>query len=350
MKTYELNKKLVEKFGASPLEDMEEVPGQYCFENGLVYSHRGFDEFYERLLDGEKSAIVSGVNASGTLHMGHKVVFDINKYFQREHGVDVYIPISDDESYVSGKVDSQEEGLENAISLAKEMIGYGFDPEKTFFIIDYKCPEIYNVAFKLSRFVTMSTIKATYGYEDSDNPGLHFYPCVQSSHVLLPQLREGTSNVLVPIGPDEDVHLRIARDIAPKVGVEKPKVLHTRFLPGLDGNKMSKSRNNAIYLRDTGKELKKKVHSALSGGGETLEEHREHGGVPEEDMSCIYLKTFFYDDEESAKLYKEYREGTLLTGEVKKALYKELESHNTEFVTSADSVSEEDVRGMLYQF
>ena len=350
MKTYELNKKIVQSFGASPVSDLDSVPSQYCFENDLVYSHRGFDDFYKRLLSGEKSAIVSGVNASGTLHMGHKVVFDINKYFQEEHGVDVYIPISDDESYVSGKVETQEEALRNAYGLAKEMIGYGFDPKKTFFILDYKCPEIYNIAFKLSRFVTMSTIKATYGYEDSDNPGLHFYPCVQSSHVLLPQLREDTSNVLVPIGPDEDVHLRIARDIAPKVGVEKPSVLHTRFLPGLDGKKMSKSRNNAIYLKDTGKALKKKVYSALSGGGETLEEHRENGGVPEEDMSCIYLKTFFYDTEKATALYESYREGSLLTGEVKKRLYTVLEEHNTAFVEGSRDVSDSDVDTALYQF
>ena len=103
------NQKLVERFGAKKISSLKDVPDFYAFKRGLIYSHRDFDKFYAALKKGEKCAIVSGVNASGTLHLGHKVVFDTNLYFQKKYGVPVYIPISDDESYVSGKIKDQKE-------------------------------------------------------------------------------------------------------------------------------------------------------------------------------------------------------------------------------------------------
>src|SRR3989344_1002218 len=102
------NKKLIEEFGAQPIENLKEKPDFYTFNSGVLASHRDFDKFFSALKKGEKCAIVSGVNASGTLHLGHKAVFDTNLFFQKKYGLSVYIPISDDESYVSGKVESQE--------------------------------------------------------------------------------------------------------------------------------------------------------------------------------------------------------------------------------------------------
>jgi tryptophanyl-tRNA synthetase len=343
MQLYEDNTKLVEQFGADPITQAKHLPNNNIFTTDTLHSHRGFDEFIQRLESGEESAIVSGVNASGTLHYGHKLVFDINKYFQDQHGVTVYIPISDDESYVSDKVSTQEEGRKNAYSLAREILGYGFDPEKTVFIIDQDYPAIYNLAFKLSKRLTLSEIKATYGYKNSDNPGLIFYPTVQSAHVLLPEEREGIKNTLVPIGPDEDSHLRIARDLAHRENYAKPNVLHTRFLPGLDGKKMSKSKNNAIFLKDTEKELRKKVNKCFSGGQETLEEHRRLGGNPDVDMACQYLKTFFLDKDETKELFQAYRDGELLTGDVKNKLYEAANQHNKAFLEAANAVSQEDL-------
>ena len=174
-----------------------------------------------------------------------------NLFFQREYGTPVFIPISDDESYVTGKVKSQKEALANSLELAKELIAYGFDPRKTYFIIDQIYTNIYNLAIKLSRKINISEIKATYGYKNEENVGLHFYPAVQAAHILFPQEKYGIKNVLVPIGPDEDAHIRISRDVARKEGYNLPSILHIFFLPGTDGEKMSKSRNNAIFLQIT---------------------------------------------------------------------------------------------------
>ncbi len=313
----EENRRLITDFGASPLSSLKEKPDFYSFNTGVLISHRDFGKFLSALKRGEKCAILSGVNASGSLHIGHKAVFDTNLFFQKKYDIPVFIPISDDESYVAGKVSSQEQGLKNSMQLAKELIAYGFDPNKTHFIIDQVYTNIYNLAIKLSRHVNLSEIKATYGYKNEENIGLHFYPAIQSAHVIFPQHQFGIKNVLVPIGPDEDAHIRISRDIASRAGYQKASILHSLFLPGIDGEKMSKSKNNAIFLLDDERTIRKKVGRAFSGGQKTVEEHRKKGGNPNVDVSFLYLKYLFLDEAESRKIYESYRKGDLLTSELK---------------------------------
>ena len=341
------NQKLVERFGAKKISSLKDVPDFYAFKRGLIYSHRDFDKFYAALKKGEKCAIVSGVNASGTLHLGHKVVFDTNLYFQKKYGVPVYIPISDDESYVSGKIKDQKEALKFSMKLAKEMLAYGFDPKKTFIIIGQIYTNIYNLAIKLSKRVTLSEIISSYGYKKEDNPGLYFYPAVQSAHVLLPQELRNIKNVLVPIGPDEDSHLRIARDIASRAGYVKPSVLHITFLPGLDGEKMSKSKNNNISLEDDEKTLRKKANKALSGGRDTAEEQRKHGGDPDKDMPCFYLTNLFLDEKDGKNLIKDYKSGKLLSGEVKKMFGDALVNFTSDFQKRVGKISDKKVSDCL---
>jgi tryptophanyl-tRNA synthetase len=341
------NEKLVKDFGAVPVSKLKKIPECYTFQNGLIYSHRDFDKFLAALEKGEKCAIVSGVNASGTLHLGHKVVFDTNLFFQKKYGIPVFIPISDDESYVSGKVESQEKALDFSLKLAKEMLAYGFDPKKTYFIIDQIYTNIYNLAIKLSKKINYSEIKATYGYSPDNNIGLHFYPSVQSAHILFPQEKFGIKNVLVPIGPDEDAHLRICRDIADRMGYNKPAVVHLKFLPGLDGEKMSKSRDNAIFLNDDLKIVVKKINKALSGGQKTIEEHRRLGGNPDSDMSFQYLKAFFLSESESDKLEKDYRAGKILSGEMKKLFSDKMVEELFKFQDKLKHIKDSDVEKAL---
>ena len=337
------NKDLVSKFGAGLVSSLKDKPDFYTFNNNLIHSHRDFDKFFSAIKKGEKCAIVSGFNASGTIHFGHKAIFDTNLFFQKKYDIPVFIPISDDESYVTGKVKSQEEALKNSLALAQELLAYGFNPKKTYFIIDQIYTSIYNLAIKLSRRVTLSEIKASYGYKLEDNPGLFFYPVVQSAHILLPQEEFGIKNVLVPIGPDEDTHIRICRDIASRAGYVKPAVLHSRFFPGINGEKMSKSRYNAVFLKDEEKSVRKKVNRAYSGGAATAEEHRKHGGKPEQDVSIFYLKNLFLADKDSQILIKKYKEGKILSGEVKKMLADEMIKFVKKFQSSINKVTQSDL-------
>lgn len=337
------NEKLIKEFGAEPIEKLSEAPDFYTFKTGVLVSHRDFDKFFHALKKGEKCAILSGLNASGTLHLGHKAVFDTNLFFQKKYNIPVFIPISDDESYVSNKIKTQEEALENSKKLAKQLLAYGFNPKKTFFIIDQVYTNIYNLAIKLSRKVTLSEIKATYGYENDDNPGLFFYPAIQAAHILFPQEKYKIKNVLVPIGPDEDAHFRIARDIASRFNYNKPSTLHSLFLPGIDGEKMSKSKNNAIFLNDSEKEIKNKINKSFSGGQKTIEEHRKKGGNPDVDVSFLYLKYLFLSPEESEKLYKDYKSGKLLTSEIKKLFSEKLLDFIKQFQSNLKKLKDEDV-------
>ena len=337
------NQDLVKKFGAELVSKLKEKPDFYTFNKGIIYSHRDFDKFFSALKKGEKCAIVSGFNASGTIHLGHKPVFDTNLYFQREYEIPVFIPISDDESYVAGKVKDQKQALDFSIKLAKELIAYGFDPKKTYFIIDQVYTNIYNLAIKLSRKVNYSEIKATYGYKPEENIGLHFYPSVQAAHITLPQEDFGIKNVLVPIGPDEDTHIRICRDIQARFGYNKASILHSRFFPGIDGQKMSKSKNNAIFLSDDEETIRKKISKAYSGGAVTAEEHRKKGGNPDVDVSIFYLTNLFLDEKQSEKLVKEYKEGKILSGEVKKMLADKVVDFVKDFQARVHKISQKDL-------
>ncbi len=340
------NAKLVEKFGASYISRLSDMPDFYTFKNGLMYTHREFDQFYKELKKGSKSAIVSGLNASASMHIGHLSVFDTNLFFQKEFGIKMFIPISDDESYVSLKVKTQEEAIKNSIILAKMMLAYGFDSKNTNIIIDHFYTNIYNLAIKLSRGITLSEIRAVYGHTPDQNAGLHFYPAVQSAHILLPQ-EHGIKNVLVPIGPDEDAHLRVCRGLADKFGYTKPAVLHTLFLPGLDGNKMSKSKNNAVFLLEAEKEIKKKIMSAFSGGQSSIEEHRKLGGNPDIDIAYIYLKSYFLKENESKELYDSYKKGKVLSGEIKTMLFDKIMERIGEFQKRYESITVKDLDHVL---
>lgn len=342
-KIFEDNKKLVKNFGAKSISSLKNAPDFYAFSKELIYSHRDFDKFFSALKKGEECAIVSGANASGSLHLGHKVVFDTNLYFQKKYGLKIFIPISDDESYVSGKIKTQEEALKNSKELVKEILAMGFDPKKTFFIIDQIYTDIYNFAIKLSKKVNYSEIKATYGYNPEENIGLHFYPAIQSAHVLLPQEMHKIKHVLVPIGPDEDAHLRIARDIASRAGIPKPAVLHLTFIPGIDGDKMSKSKNNAIFLKDDLKTIKKKCNKAFSGGKKTIEEHRRSGGNPNIDMAFRYLYSYFLDKSKAEKIANDYKKGKISSGEMKNMIYLHLSKYIQEFQHSLKKIKEKDL-------
>ncbi len=336
------NIKLIKKFGASPISEIKGLPDFYTFGKMLMYSHRDFDRYMKNLKDGKKCAIVSGFNASGTPHMGHIPVFDTNLFMQRKFGIDLFMPISDDESYVSNKVSTQEEGIKNSLLLVRVMIAYGFDTKKTKFIIDHIYTNIYNLAIKLSKGLTLSEVKAVYGYTPDQNIGLQFYPTVQSAHIIFP-LTRGYDDVLVPIGADEDSHMRVCRDLAAKFGFVKPAALHSIFMPGLDGEKMSKSRNNGIFLFEDEKSIKKKIMNAFSGGQASIEEHRKLGGNPDVDMAYFYLKNYFLERDEAESLAEDYRKGKLLSGEMKTMLYERVMERINKLKGDYSKVSEKDM-------
>jgi tryptophanyl-tRNA synthetase len=105
-----------------------------------------------------------------------------------------------------------------------------------------------------------------------------------------------------------DVQFLFTRDAADRLGYKKPALLHTKFLPALQGasTKMSASNvNSAIFMTDDPKTIAKKIKShAFSGGGASREEHEANGGNPDIDVAYQYLSFFEDDDEKMETLAK----------------------------------------------
>lgn len=120
----------------------------------------------------------------------------------------------------------------------------------------------------------------------------------------------------------------MTRDVAPRIGCQKPALIESLFFPALQGEtgKMSASDSTtAIYVTDLPKEIKNKVNKyAFSGGGDTIEIHRKYGANLEVDIPVKYLSFFLDDDAELENIKKEYGAGRMLTGEVKKRLIEVL--------------------------
>lgn len=104
----------------------------------------------------------------------------------------------------------------------------------------------------------------------------------------------------------------------------------------------SSNPNSAIFMTDTPKQIKTKMNRhAFSGGQETLEEHRRLGGNPDVDVSYIYLTYFEEDDEKLAEVYKSYKAGTLLTGELKKMAIDLLQQYVQQFQARRGAVNDQ---------
>ncbi|XP_022861190.1 tryptophan--tRNA ligase, cytoplasmic-like [Olea europaea var. sylvestris] len=133
---------------------------------------------------------------------------------------------------------------------------------------------------------------------------------------------------LIPCAIDQDPYFRMTRDVAPRIGYHKPALIESSFFPALQGEtgKMSASDpNSAIYVTDSGKDIKNKINKyAFSGGQDSIENHRKYGANLEVDIPIKYLGFFLEDDAELEHIRKEYGAGRMLTGEVKKRLIEVL--------------------------
>jgi len=116
----------------------------------------------------------------------------------------------------------------------------------------------------------------------------------------------------------------MTRDVAPRLKMLKPAVIHSKFFPALQGSKTKMSAStavSAIFLTDTPDEIKKKINKyAFSGGRATLQEHQEKGGDLTVDVSYHYLQVFEFDDEKLKKVGEEFGSGRMSSGGIKQAL------------------------------
>ncbi|WP_323172967.1 tryptophan--tRNA ligase [Natrialba sp. PRR66] len=315
--------KLLERFGAEPLTDeqIERFPDHPLLRRRTFYAGRDADDYLAAAEAGDPHAVVTGRGPSGPMHLGHVLPLYLAKRFQQETGATVYIPLSDDEKFLA-KEQSFASISEHTRENLRDILAVGFDPAKTRIVIDTADADVlYPIAVRLAKHLTPATVEAVYG--EQETVGLQFYPAVQATHLLLPQLVAGRQPTLVPIAVDQDPHVRVCRDVAAKeaLPVRKPGALLGRFLPSLAGpGKMSSSGDApSIELTDDPETVAETIHThAYTGGRATLEEHREKGGDPTVDVPFQYLRFFFEpDDDELERIGAAYRAGDLLSGDLK---------------------------------
>ena len=149
---------------------------------------------------------------------------------------------------------------------------------------------------------------------------------------------------LIPCAIDQDPYFRQCRDIAPRLGLVKPALIHTVFLPSLRGSesKMSASdTESSIYLSDTDNQIKKKIGKAFSGGQDTRELQEQIGGRTAVDVPFQYLTFFLESDEELESIRERYEEGRMQSGEMKAAATKELQTYVAAFRERRKAVTPE---------
>lgn len=328
--------RLIQEFGISKLtlkdlERIKKIAGELhpYLRREMVFAHRDLQWCLDEYEKGNKFFLYTGCGPSGPIHLGHLGVWRFTKWLQDKFGVELWFQFTDDEKFLF-KDKSYEEIQKWTYENMLDVIALGFDPKRTHFLIDTKHAGImYPEAIKVAKKITFSTIKAAFGFSDSNNIGSIFYTSMQTVPVFLPNVLSGkTQPCLIPLGIDQDPHFRLSRDVVEKLGYHKPAILHAKFMPpltGMEGKMSSSYAETAILTTDDPKTVKSKINKhAFSGGQPTVEEHRKKGGKVEIDVSCQWLKYFEDDDKKLEKIYADYRAGKLLSGEVKAILIEKV--------------------------
>jgi len=209
--------------------------------------------------------ILSGIQPSGKLHIGN--YFGMMKtMISHMENSDLYVFIVDLHALTS--VRDRDQLAQGTVEAAADFLALGLDPDKCTFWVQSDVPEVCELTWVLSTLAPMGLLERCHSYKDkvakgiSPSHGLFSYPILMAADILLYQAHQ------VPVGKDQKQHLEVARDIAQKFNnefgetfvVPEPAINEkTATVPGLDGQKMSKSYGNTIPIFMEGKGLKKQV-------------------------------------------------------------------------------------------
>ncbi len=329
--------KLVKEFGISPLKDLPDIFNKEAlFRRRIIFAHRDIQRILLAIKDKKKFVMMTGLMPTGKFHLGH-MILSKQMIFYQKLGAKLYIAVADLEAY-NARGQSLEDSRKIAIEeYIKNYIALGLKPEncEIYFQSERskdakKSNAFYRLQNLLARYTTFNEFRAIYG---EITPGKMLASLLQAADMLHPQLSEfeGSCPVLVPVGIDQDPHLRLARDISQRI--KNPKFVQLSstyhfFIPGLKGDKMSSSDPTSyIAITDDEKTVKNKINKyAFSGGQPTLEEHKKLGGNPDVDVSYQYLRILEEDDKKLQKIHDDYKSGKLLTGELKKITIDKINS------------------------
>ena len=216
--TYQDYTRLRDEFGIEEFSEelWKDLPNPHkLLRRGVVFGHRGFQLIKNSVEKKKPWAILTGLMPSGKMHLGHKMVIDEVIYYQ-SIGADIFIAVADIEAFATRGYTLEETKHFALTEYIPNYIAMGLKPDKCHIYFQSKHQEVKDLAYILGKKINWSQMTATYGFNGSSNMTHIFSPLVQAGDILHVQLEKfgGVRPTLVPVGVDQDPHIRLSRDIA----------------------------------------------------------------------------------------------------------------------------------------
>ncbi|MBE7647453.1 tryptophan--tRNA ligase [Tenacibaculum finnmarkense] len=270
------------------------------------------------------SRILTGVQSTGTPHLGNLLGAILPAIeMANDAKNESYIFIADMHSLT--QIKDGNELRENTYSVAATWLACGIDINKTVFYRQSDIPQVTELSWYLSCYFPYQRLTLAHGFKDKSdrladvNSGLFSYPMLMAADILLYDAE------IVPVGKDQLQHLEMARDVASRLNNTVGETLilpqgktneNTKLVPGIDGEKMSKSRNNFINIFLADKKLRKQI-MGIQTDSKALEEVKN----PDTDNVFAIYK-LLASDAQIAEMRANYEGGNYGYGHAKQALYE----------------------------
>lgn len=266
--------------------------------------------------------ILTGLQPSGILHIGNYFGAMEPAIRLQDQG-DAYYFIADYHAMTT--VESPELLRDYVYNLALDFLAAGLDPYRCVFFRQSSVPEVNELAWILSNVCPMGLLERSHSYKDklakgfTPNHGLFAYPVLMAADILL------YDTDVVPTGKDQKQHLEITRDLAGKMNdkygpgtcvVPDSMIAEsTAVVPGLDGQKMSKSYNNTLPIFGDEKALRKTI-MRIPTDSTPVEDPK-----PTDDSVILALYKLFASDEGYQGMIDDFNNGGCGYGDFKKRLF-----------------------------
>jgi len=271
--------------------------------------------------------ILSGIQPSGKLHLGNyfgmmKPILESQKEGQ------VFLFIADYHALTT--VSDPDALRRGTLDVALDFLAFGLDLEKTVFYRQSDIPEIVELMWLLSVITPMGLLERCHSYKDkvakgiASTHGLFSYPVLMAADILI------MNSEIVPVGRDQKQHVEVTRDLAIKFNnqygeiftIPEPVIREdVAVVPGVDGQKMSKSYNNTVEIFGKPKDARARIMRIVTDS-KTVEDAK----VPEE-CNVFALYKLFATDEQREDLAERYRAGGMGYGQAKKELFELFDAH-----------------------
>jgi len=274
-----------------------------------------------------RKRILSGIQPTGRLHLGN-YFGAIRQHIALQDEGECFYFMADYHSMTTVSDPALRRQLVRDVAL--DYLALGLDPDKAILFRQSEVPEVTELTWMLSSVTNMGLLERAHSYKDKIDKGieasvgLFTYPVLMAADILIYRSH------LVPVGEDQVQHLEMTRDMAGKFNraygeifplPEARLVKHGAKVPGIDGQKMSKSYNNTIEIFAEGKALKKVVMGIVTDSTPVE--------APKDPDKCnvFALYSLFADEQEKATLAARYRAGGMGYGEAKQLLLAKIDEY-----------------------